>query len=454
MIFIDEIDAVRSLPFSADEFFAAIRECHNRRSEEPVFEQLTFCLLGVATPSDVIQDTRVTPFNIGRRIELQDFRPAEATLLLRGLGRPAAQGAALLKRVLYWTGGHPYLTQRLCRAIAEDPDVTAVADVDRLCRELFSSARVQERDDNLLFVRERLIRSEVDRASLLDLYARVRRTNRVLDDETSPLVAILRLSGIVRSVDGRLRVRNRNYECVFDQAWVQTQMPDAELRRQQAAFRRGLLRAATASGAVLAVVAGLAFTAMHQARRADQVARQEIRQRRLAEQAQQAQRRHLYGAQMNLAQQALEVGDLQRAQELLEAWRPEPGQEDLRGFEWRYLWRLSTRSGAGQSGSALILTSKAIVSAISFDPIGHTLATGTRDGTVQVWDTASRQVIATLKGHRSEIRQLVYSPDGKTLASVGDDRTVKLWTVSRRRGVAALALRRGVLPRREDPGCR
>ncbi len=55
VIFIDEIDAVRSLPFSTDEFFAGIREFYNRRTEEPQLERLTFCLLGVATPSDLIR---------------------------------------------------------------------------------------------------------------------------------------------------------------------------------------------------------------------------------------------------------------------------------------------------------------------------------------------------------------------------------------------------------------
>ena len=85
VIFIDEIDAVRSLPFSTDEFFAAIRECYNRRTEDPEFERLTFCLLGVATPSDLIRDTRMTPFNIGRRIELTDFTEAEAAPLRSGL---------------------------------------------------------------------------------------------------------------------------------------------------------------------------------------------------------------------------------------------------------------------------------------------------------------------------------------------------------------------------------
>jgi AAA-like domain len=85
VIFIDEIDVVRSLPFSTDEFFAAIRECYNRRTQDPEFDRLTFCLLGVATPSDLIQDTRTTPFNIGRRIDLTDFTAAEAAPLACGL---------------------------------------------------------------------------------------------------------------------------------------------------------------------------------------------------------------------------------------------------------------------------------------------------------------------------------------------------------------------------------
>ncbi|HTE17283.1 MAG TPA: AAA-like domain-containing protein, partial [Armatimonadota bacterium] len=78
VIFVDEIDFTRSLAFSTDEFFAAIRDCYNRRSDTAKFQRLTFCLLGVATPSDLIRDTRTTPFNIGRRIDLTDFTEAEA----------------------------------------------------------------------------------------------------------------------------------------------------------------------------------------------------------------------------------------------------------------------------------------------------------------------------------------------------------------------------------------
>jgi hypothetical protein len=120
VMFVDEIDAVRSLPFSTDEFFAAILELYNRRTEDAELERLIFCLLGVASPSDLIRDTRTTPFNIGQRIELNDFTDDEAEPLARGLGRKDKTAAKLLKRILYWTGGHPYLTQRLCQSVAAD----------------------------------------------------------------------------------------------------------------------------------------------------------------------------------------------------------------------------------------------------------------------------------------------------------------------------------------------
>ena len=86
VIFVDEIDAVRSLPFSTDEFFAGIREFYNRRTEDEELERLTFCLLGVASPSDLIRDTRTTPFNIGQRIELHDFTEAEGRPWRKGYG--------------------------------------------------------------------------------------------------------------------------------------------------------------------------------------------------------------------------------------------------------------------------------------------------------------------------------------------------------------------------------
>src|SRR5271166_4400554 len=243
VIFVDEIDAVRSLPFSTDEFFAGIRECFNRRPSEPEIERLTFCLLGVATPSDLIRDTRTTPFNIGHRIELTDFTEQEAMPLVQGLGTDDGAGAAILRRVIYWTGGHPYLTQRLCQAVAQETGTRNVSTVDRLCRELFLSSRARDRDDNLLFVRERMLRSEVDTPGLLTIYERILDGKAVKDDESNPLISVLRLSGITRVENGVLKLRSRIYKEVFNHDWVNSNMPGAELRRQRAAYKRGLKRA-------------------------------------------------------------------------------------------------------------------------------------------------------------------------------------------------------------------
>jgi hypothetical protein len=239
VIFIDEIDAVRSLPFSTDEFFAGIREFYNRRTQDPELIRLTFCLLGVATPSDLIRDTRTTPFNIGVRVELSDFTFEEAAPLASGLCSDLEKGRQLIGRILYWTGGHPYLTQRLCQAVSKDIASTP-AEVDRICKELFLSHRARERDDNLLFVRERMLRNEADLAALLLLYGKVCIGARVRDDETNPLVTVLRLAGIVQVERGYLRPRNRIYAEVFNKDWVAENLPGAELRRQRAAYFRGL----------------------------------------------------------------------------------------------------------------------------------------------------------------------------------------------------------------------
>ena len=268
VMLIDEIDATRSLPFSSDEFFAAIREFYNRRSEDAELNRLTFCLLGVATPSDLIQDTRTTPFNIGHRIELTDFNATEATVLLQGLGRDKEAAPEMLERILYWTGGHPYLTQRLCQAAARDESIKGTEGIDRLCEEMFLSRSAREKDDNLLFVRDRILRSEADLVQLLELYRRIREHKKVKDDPAHALHSILRLSGITRLVEGYLRIRNRIYYRVFDKEWVESNLPMDEVQRQRAAYRRGVMRAAVIASVIVVAMSGLALSAYRERRRA------------------------------------------------------------------------------------------------------------------------------------------------------------------------------------------
>ena len=460
VIFVDEIDATRSLPFSTDEFFAGLREFYNRRTEDGELERLTFCLLGVATPSDLIRDTRTTPFNIGQRIELTDFTADAAAPLVAGLGRPERVGRKLLERILHWTGGHPYLTQRLCQAVAADAGVSGRAGVDRLCDALFLSARARELDDNLLFVRERMLRSEADLAALLDLYARVLARKPVPDDDTDPLVGVLRLTGVTRAEQGRLTVRNRIYERVFDRSWVTASMPDAELRRQRAAYRRGMLRATGAATAVLVVLGVLSLAAIQgrlqaveqrrvaeserakaeqergraeaESRRASDFAgklqlalaeaekQKEIAQEQGSEAERQGQvnQRLLYDAQMNLAQRAWETNNIARVLDLLGKQ-----QEELRGFEWHYLWRLCHSDLA-----TLPLPSGPGVMAVSRD--GTLAAAAEQELQVRVWDVLSGHEKARLSKNAAGIKALAFSADNRHLATGGEDGAVRLWDVS------------------------
>ncbi len=271
VIFIDEIDATRSLPFSADEFFAGIRELYNERSEVADLGRLTFCLLGVATPSDLIQDTRTTPFNIGHRIELTDFSAGEAQVLLPGLSRTGNVAPALLRRILHWTGGHPYLTQRMCQAAAEDGRVKTQAGIDHVCDQLFLSNKARDRDDNLLFVRDRMLRGGSDPVELLTIYSSIRTGKLVQDDPASPILNQLRLAGVVRSDNGYLRVRNRIYERVFDQKWVEANQPMDEVQRQRAAERRGRWKVLAWAVPLVALFAGLAFLAWWQSHKAQEL---------------------------------------------------------------------------------------------------------------------------------------------------------------------------------------
>jgi len=233
VISIDEIDSTLNLDFS-DDFFAAIRACYNARASDPAFKRLSFVLLGVATPDDLISDPARTPFNIGRRVDLTDFTPEEAHPLAAGLGYDSATNERILDRILYWTGGHPYLTQKLCDLIAtsEKQDWTSQK-IDQLMEISFLEPRARIEEAHLNFVRK-FIEERKNAAKLLELYLRVLLTATVKDNKQSPIHNALKLSGIVKVDDyGSLRIRNRIYQEVFNEDWAKASYGDAKERKMQ-----------------------------------------------------------------------------------------------------------------------------------------------------------------------------------------------------------------------------
>lgn len=224
VIFIDEIDSVLSLGFPTDDFFAFIRACHNRRVDKPEYNRLTFCLLGVATPSDLIHDKKRTPFNIGQAIALNGFQLDEVEPLAKGLKEKVSNPQAVLEEVLAWTGGQPFLTQKLCKLIVSSGVPIAEGSekegVENLVRShIIENWESQDEPEHLKTIRDRLLSNEKRAGCLLGLYQQILQHKEVASDDSSKQ-AELRLSGLVVKEQEKLRVYNRIYKFVFDPTWV------------------------------------------------------------------------------------------------------------------------------------------------------------------------------------------------------------------------------------------
>lgn len=230
LIIVDEIDYVRSLEFPTDDFFLGIRELYNRRANDPELNRLSFCLLGVASPGDLIENKDITPFNIGHRVDLRDFTLGEALQLAEGFPElPRPQAEVLVRRIYHWSGGQPFLTQKFCQAVAAEPAARDVAAIDGLASDLFLTQRARETEPHFAFIRDRLLEERTRNPALFErlmrLYQRLWEGSRVEDSEVSQEVTRLKLSGLVRGEDGCLAIKNPIYRENFSRRWVKAQLP-------------------------------------------------------------------------------------------------------------------------------------------------------------------------------------------------------------------------------------
>jgi AAA-like domain len=226
VIFVDEIDSTLSLPFSSDDFFALIRDAYNRRADEPSFRRLTFALFGVCTPSDLIADPKRTPFNIGRAIALEGFSLEEAMPLGEGFAHLPVYPQAMLGAVLHWTGGQPFLTQKLCRLIVQRGQEIPAAKVaayiaDVVKMDLIDNWLQKDSPEHLKTIQDRILNSSQNQ-QLLNLYEELLQHRQVAISSTPEQIK-LRLSGLVIERDRRLQVANRIYGAIFTHRWIEQQ---------------------------------------------------------------------------------------------------------------------------------------------------------------------------------------------------------------------------------------
>lgn len=224
IIFLDEIDSVLGLDFSVNDFFALIRSCYNQRGINPAYKRLCFALFGVATPSDLITDSRVTPFNVGQAIQLHGFQLHEAQPLLHGLTDKVSNPQAVLREVLFWTNGQPFLTQKICRIIRSSletvPEKSEKVWIENLIRtNIIDDWEAQDEPEHLRTISDRILKGELPATQMLKLYQRILHygQRKAVD---SPEERELILSGLVVKEQSYLKIHNRIYEVIFNDNWI------------------------------------------------------------------------------------------------------------------------------------------------------------------------------------------------------------------------------------------
>ncbi len=240
-IFIDEVDSILHLDFSVDDFFALIRSFYNKRATHPIYQRICFTIFGVATPSDLIQDKTRTPFNIGKAIELTGFTEDEAKLLSQNFIIKSGCPDAVLKEILYWTGGQPFLTQKLCDlvvklSLSSDQNTLEIAAnhekewVKELVRQhILENWEAQDEPEHLKTIQDRILNNTHYLGKILEIHQNIltssgtKPSSQIKVDNSREKLELI-LSGLVIKSRGCLVIKNPIYAAIFDLKWIQYQL--------------------------------------------------------------------------------------------------------------------------------------------------------------------------------------------------------------------------------------
>ncbi|MEG5163290.1 AAA-like domain-containing protein [Microcoleus sp. AT3-A2] len=471
VIFIDEIDSILSLNFPIDDFFALLRNCYNKRAKQSEYNRLTFTLLGVATPLDLIKNKQSTPFNIGRAIELSGFQLEEAKPLAEGLSRKVSNPQEILRDVLDWTGGQPFLTQKLCKLILEDDKGLSVKQL--VYSRIIEDWEYQDEPQHLRTIRDRILIDEQRIGRRLGLYKQILQHGEISADYTQEQTE-LRLSGLVVKYGGKLRVYNPIYQNVFNQVWVEEELDktrpyaekikewvesnyqdklhllrgkDLEIARNWSSDKslsnldqkyltesnklyneelkqQGNRRLFLASVISAILIIGTGFYAAQKFKEAVEAQQQAIEAQKGTQLEQQSNSiiRQFPNNQIQGLLSAIQAGE--QLKEQVKDNRPLEKYPTIRPIS--VLREILDKIHEKNTFN----TNQEIVKSLSFSPDSKYIATAGQDGTLRLWNLSGKEIIKPIKAHDGTINgvnSVSFNSDGKTIATSGEDGKIKIW---------------------------
>ena len=459
VIFIDEVDKILGLNFSVADFFGMIRACYNQRASHGDYKRLTFAIFGVADPSDLINDPVTTPFNIGRGIALDGFQWNEIRPLITGLSEKIeGDETALFKEILGWTGGQPFLTQKICNLIDRrlksqgtlllSPGMES-SWIEKLVRtRILDHWEAQDEPEHLRTIRDRLEANENFTIRLLSLY------QKILLGETKTFAIPLRqgqdnrvevdllLSGLVIRRQGELQVKNRIYEEVFNLSWIAQKLIS---RRPYAVELNAWLDSKRKDVSYLLQGESLAEAKLWSDGKSlsdldyQFLARSEERDRQLAQALLESERAVAIEAKLSEEEKRLvqekRTAHLQRLFLVVISIALVIVSSLSVAAVAQYQQAVEREVEAVITSSEALFASNqrldALVEAIrAQQQLKHLAPTETHERA----DRALRQALYTaveynrLTGHQASIFNVEFSPDGTWLATASGDSTVKLWS--------------------------
>ena len=226
VILIDRIESALGQPFAL-QLLKAIRACYDARATEPEYRRLTFALLGSASVGQLVPSGHDSPFDVSREVELRDFDQAEVRQLVGGLACDQATADQVSVRLFYWTSGHPYLSQKILRALARRVGKPlSPATVDEVVGALFLTRNATAEEAHLSAIGGQLLRESPGKVARLTLYGKVRKGAEVVIDNTADIHRdLLRVGVLVPGPKRRHQVRNRVYREAFTAQWVNEHLP-------------------------------------------------------------------------------------------------------------------------------------------------------------------------------------------------------------------------------------